>query len=171
MSAAPYQDLPGESCPFAETRDRFIDRMGDHLEAEGLPRIAGRIFGLMILAPDPVSFGDLALRLGVSRASISTNARLVEAMGLIERISIPGERQDFFRLSDAPYVRMMSGIVDRMRTTLVSIATTYAGLPHEAVRERARLEEACRFFDAAIASLTELTVQLSDLKDEARNVG
>ena len=75
-----------------EVRKRFIDQMGTHMETEGLPRIAGRLFGLMILELEPISFGDLAHRLGVSRGSISTNSRLIEAKGLIERVSMEGER-------------------------------------------------------------------------------
>jgi DNA-binding transcriptional regulator GbsR (MarR family) len=54
-------------------RSEFIEKTGLISQAEGLPRIAGRVFGLLIFDGDMVSFGDLATRLQVSRASISTS--------------------------------------------------------------------------------------------------
>ncbi|HDZ73763.1 MAG TPA: MarR family transcriptional regulator [Aurantimonas coralicida] len=143
-----------------EVRKRFIDQMGTHMETEGLPRIAGRLFGLMILELEPISFGDLAHRLGVSRGSISTNSRLIEAKGLIERVSMEGERQDFFRLAEQPYVNMMRGVAARMGETLKSIAEARASLPSNATREDARLQEAEHFFETAVASLADLTTKL-----------
>lgn len=147
----------------------LIERMGDHLEAEGMPRIAGRIFGLMILEPDLISFGALAERLGVSRASISTNARLLENKGLLARVRVPGQRQDFYRLADQPYVNMLRGVAARMGETLTTLATAHAALPLEAEAERSRLEQATTFFETTLASLTELSEQLSRLDVGGRN--
>jgi DNA-binding transcriptional regulator GbsR (MarR family) len=141
----------------------LIERMGDHLEAEGMPRIAGRIFGLMIIEPELISFGALAERLGVSRASISTNARLLEGKGLLARVRVPGQRQDFYRLADQPYVNMLRGVAARMGETLATLAIVHDTLPPEAGVERARLEQAQIFFETTLASLTELSGQLSDL--------
>ena len=70
--------------------ENFIERMGMIAQADGLPRIAGRIMGLIILEGGPYSFGELAKRLSVSRGSISTNTRLLENMGVIERTAKPG---------------------------------------------------------------------------------
>ena len=53
----------------------FVERMGLTLEGEGLPRIAGRLFGFLLVHPEAYSLDELAERLQVSKASISTNAR------------------------------------------------------------------------------------------------
>ena len=53
---------------------QFTDRMGLLFEAEGRPRIAGRIFGYLLLSDDPRSLDQLADSLRVSKASASTNA-------------------------------------------------------------------------------------------------
>ena len=105
----------------------FIERMGDHKELEGMPRIAGRLFGLLLVDQGPVSFSDLAERLNVSRGSVSTNARLLESQGLITRVEIAGERQDFFRLADRPFVNMVHGIAARMRETMELIDQSCLG--------------------------------------------
>ncbi|NDV85761.1 MarR family transcriptional regulator [Aurantimonas aggregata] len=159
--------LPGQQRLAAASR--LIERMGDHLEAEGMPRIAGRIFGLMIIEPDLVSFGALAERLEVSRASISTNARLLEDKGLLARVRVPGQRQDFYRLADQPYVNMLRGVAARMSETLATLATAHDDLPPEAGVERARLEQARIFFETTLASLTELSAQLSSLDAGGRD--
>ncbi|MDG1076042.1 MAG: ArsR family transcriptional regulator, partial [Planktotalea sp.] len=64
-------------------RTDFIEKTGLITQAEGLPRIAGRVFGLLIYDGDVVSFGDLATKLQVSRASISTSIRILEERGLV----------------------------------------------------------------------------------------
>ena len=56
----------------------FIERMGLAFESDGLPRIAGRIFGLLLLSEDCRSLDELAAELKVSKGSVSTNARLLE---------------------------------------------------------------------------------------------
>src|SRR6056300_574061 len=85
-------------------RSDFIEKTGLITQAEGLPRIAGRVFGMLIFDGDMVSFGDLAKRLQVSRASISTSIRILEERGLVKRMTRPGERQDYFQLASNPYM-------------------------------------------------------------------
>lgn len=80
-----------------KTLERFTERLAVVLEADGLPRIAGRIFALLLVSPDARSLDDLALALGVSKASVSTNVRLLEARGLFERVGRPGDRRDYYR--------------------------------------------------------------------------
>jgi len=76
--------------------------MGLAHEEDRLPRIAGRVMGLLILSPEPVRFDHLAQRLRVSRGSISTNTRLLENMGAIERVTRPGDRRDYFQVNQEP---------------------------------------------------------------------
>lgn len=80
-------------------QERFIERMGLMTEADGLPRIAGRIFGYLLLAPGECSLEDLASALGVSRASVSNDTRRLAQIGLLERRSRPGDRKDYYIIS------------------------------------------------------------------------
>ncbi|HLZ24118.1 MAG TPA: hypothetical protein VKQ30_18545 [Ktedonobacterales bacterium] len=75
----------------------FIESMGVYFERYGLPRIGGRILGLLLVADRPLSLDDMASSLRVSRASISTNIRLIIASSLAEQISLPGDRRDYYR--------------------------------------------------------------------------
>jgi DNA-binding transcriptional regulator GbsR (MarR family) len=94
--------------------EEFIERLGLISQAEGMPRISGRILGVLVLFDAPFSFSQLSEKLQVSRASVSTNTRLLETLAIIERTTKPGERQNYFRLRKNPYVSLMRGIQTRM---------------------------------------------------------
>ncbi|HEY9618253.1 MAG TPA: MarR family transcriptional regulator [Microcoleaceae cyanobacterium] len=77
----------------------FVEEVGLLFEMVGLPRMAGRVFGwLLISNPPHQSPGELATVLQASKGSISTMTRLLVQIGLIERISLPGQRRDYFRI-------------------------------------------------------------------------
>lgn len=77
----------------------FIEEVGLLFELVGLPRMAGRIFGwLLISNPPHQSPSELAEILQASKGSISTMTRLLIQISLIERISLPGQRRDYFRI-------------------------------------------------------------------------
>lgn len=95
----------------------FVEEVGIVFEQTGLPRMAGRIFGrLMICDPPYQSPSQLAAALIASRGSISTMTRLLTQLGIIERFCLPGERQTYFQLS-ANALRHLTGhgLADEIR--------------------------------------------------------
>lgn len=87
--------------------DEFVERMAVAMEADGLPRIAGRIFALLLLSEDALSLDAIAGATGASKASASVNTRLLEQRGLIERVSLQGDRRDYYRSVSNLFVRTM----------------------------------------------------------------
>lgn len=86
----------------------FIEESGILFEMVGLPRMAGRIFGwLLISNPPHQSPGELAEVLEASKGSISTVTRLLMQLGLIERIRLPGQRRDYFRVKPNSWTQLM----------------------------------------------------------------
>jgi DNA-binding transcriptional regulator GbsR (MarR family) len=79
--------------------DSFIERMGLTAESDGLSRIAGRLFGALLLDSEPRSLDELAEQLGVSKASVSTEARRLLDRGVAERIGKLGDRRDYYALT------------------------------------------------------------------------
>ena len=96
---------------------RFVEEVGIVSEQTGLPRMAGRILGwLLISEPPHQSTTQLAEALMASKASISTATRLLIQIGLIERLSIPGVRHDYFRIrSDAWQHMIKRGLEDEIK--------------------------------------------------------
>lgn len=80
------------------TRD-FIESMGRQFEEDGAPRIAGRLFGLLMVQEEPSSLDDVAEQLQVSKGSASSNARLLEQLGIAERVTRAGDRRDYYQIS------------------------------------------------------------------------
>ena len=120
---------------------RFTERMGLALEADGLPRIAGRIFGLLLVSEDARSLDDLARQLKVSKASVSTNARLLEQRAVLERISRPGDRRDYYRVPPDLFSHTMAQRVARWQRFHEAIAAARTTLPIRSAEVMDRLEE------------------------------
>lgn len=102
----------------------FIEQMGLVAEADGLPRIAGRVFGHLLLAERPCSLDELAAALGVSKASVSTDARLLSERRLVERVSQPGDRRDYYQLAPDFFRRLLEFRITRW-SALRDLAAAY----------------------------------------------
>ncbi len=88
-------------------KTHFVEEMGLMFESVGLPRMAGRIFGwLLISDPAQQSSADLAAVLQASKGSISSMTRLLIQLGLIERTSVPGDRRDYFQVKPHAWSHM-----------------------------------------------------------------
>ena len=94
----------------------FVEEVGIAFEQTGLPRAAGRIFGwLLISDPPQQSVSELTEALMASRGSISSMARLLIQIGLIERISLPGVRHEYFHLRPDAWQHMIKhGLEDEI---------------------------------------------------------
>lgn len=122
------------------TRSDFIEKIGLIAQAEGLPRIAGRVFGLLIFDGGPVSFADLASQLQVSRGSISSATRLLEDRGVIKRVALPGERRDYFQTTEQPFAGLLEGALKTSDRARDDIQASIDDLPREATEIRGRLQ-------------------------------
>ena len=76
----------------------FIEELGLTFESQGVPRMAGRILGALLVADPPERSADQLMRtLHASRSSVSTMTRLLEGAGYIERVTRPGDRRLHYR--------------------------------------------------------------------------
>ncbi|MEX0928604.1 MAG: hypothetical protein WD266_03035 [Balneolales bacterium] len=83
-----------------ETRLHYIEETGLLLEETGMTRMAGRIFGYLIICDeDAASFDRIREVLHASKGSISTNLKQLIQVGFIEPISLPRDRKTYYRLS------------------------------------------------------------------------
>ena len=164
---APASETARDPLP-SETRAgrEFVERLGLLFQADGLPRIAGRMVALLVLDGGPLAFGALAERLQVSRGSVSSNARLLEGVGILERTTRPGERADYFQLADDPYRRVMEGARQRSeRAAALARATRESLADHPAAASR--VGELERFHEAISRSLAAVGQYLDAPTDTA----
>ena len=141
------------------TRD-FIESMGRQFEEDGAPRIAGRLFGFLMLQEEPCSLDDVAEQLQVSKGSASSNARLLEQLGIAERVTRAGDRRDYYQISpdlgERTMERALQGI-ERMLGRLRRGADV-VGTRSQAVS--ARFAGTIQFHERALAVVTDLLGQV-----------
>jgi len=98
-----------------EKRLAYIEEAGLLLETSGMTRMAGRIFGyLLICDEDAVSFDRIREVLDASKGSISTNLKHLVHAQLIEPVSLPGDRKTYYRVS-----HIQIGDIMKNRTELI----------------------------------------------------
>lgn len=127
------------------TATDFIEKFCMIAEQDGFPRIAGRIMAFLLVNEGPYTLDELAEELQISKTSASTNARLLEQHGIIERVLKPGDRRDFYRLAEDHWERMFDVVKKRMQAFQQVIEKTIESLPPTAEYGRKRLLETQRF--------------------------
>lgn len=141
----------------------FIEHIGLSMQAEGLPKIAGQIFGLLILNEKPISFSVVTETLQVSRASVSTNSRLLETFGALERVSVIGERQAHFKLPKNPYTLIVESYTNRMISHLDTIEGSVERAPVGSFVKKRMLDHQ-KFYKSAVNNSQVLIEKLKNIK-------
>ena len=76
----------------------YVEEVALGFERQGLFRMAGRVIGwLLICDPPEQTFGQIAEVLQASKGSISAAMKFLVPSGIVERISRPGDRRDYYR--------------------------------------------------------------------------
>ncbi|HEU4451947.1 MAG TPA: MarR family transcriptional regulator [Longimicrobium sp.] len=127
-----------------ERESEFLERLARLMEEDGGPRTGGRMLGLMLLSPGEMGLDEIAERLQVSKASVSTNARMLEQFGVLERVGHPGDRRDFYRVAPDAMTRVLERRVAWLRRfgEVVEDAATTRAAQEPVVRSR--FSELCR---------------------------
>jgi DNA-binding transcriptional regulator GbsR (MarR family) len=96
----------------------FIEDIGLFFEQMGMPRMAGRILGYLLIAdPEAQSVTDITQALKASKSSVSMMARLLVDNGLIERVASPIPRRDYYRFKPGGwilYMRQWMGLMSEL---------------------------------------------------------
>jgi hypothetical protein len=83
----------------------ITELMGMWFSSLGLPRSTGQIFGyLMACDPAEQSAGEIATATGMSRASVSSGARMLVQLNAIEERHRVGDRKSYYRLRSGWWV-------------------------------------------------------------------
>ena len=125
----------------AELR-KYVEEFALFLENQGLPRPSGRILGwLLVCDPPEQSMPDLVAALGVSKSSVSTATRTLIQAQLVERLSLPGERRDYYRLADDAFSRAMAARMAQIQALRHLAETGLARLADAPTARRERLTD------------------------------
>ena len=78
----------------------FLDGLARLYARAGCPPAAGRLLGTLLLSAKPRTLDEMAARLGISKSAASANARLLEGQGVVDCSQRPGDRHDYYTVSE-----------------------------------------------------------------------
>jgi DNA-binding transcriptional regulator GbsR (MarR family) len=119
----------------------FIEDIGLFFEQMGMPRMAGRILGVLLISDPPgQSITEIGETLKASKSSVSIMARLLVENGLIERVASPIPRRDYYRFKPGGWILYMHqwlGLMAELHAITERGLQLMSGKP-EALKQRLR---------------------------------
>lgn len=136
----------------------YVEDFGLYFEQFGLARTAGRMLGwLLVCDPPHQTMDELVEVLQVSKSSISTTSRMLMYIGLVSKVSFPGERKDFYRISEDAWVQGWEAKNNQTTQMKQMAARGLALLPEDETERRERLQEMHDLYAFLEAELPKLT--------------
>ncbi|MDX1662834.1 MAG: hypothetical protein R3272_03510 [Candidatus Promineifilaceae bacterium] len=76
--------------------DSTVAGLGRLARFFGFGEVMGRLYGTLLLSPEPLSLDDLAESLQISKGSVSMNMRALERWGMAQEVWMRGERKKYY---------------------------------------------------------------------------
>ena len=83
--------------PAAQLKQDFIQDYGLGYQSFGLPKLMGKVVGLLLYQGEPLSLDDITEELRVSKGPVSQIMRRLREHHLVRRIWVPGSRRDYYQ--------------------------------------------------------------------------
>jgi len=146
----------------------FVGRMGITLEGLGASPTFGRLFALLLLADRPVSLEEMAEELHVSKASVSTNIRLSEQMGLVQRVTVLRDRRHFYEILPDSFERALQVRLSFLHDMVVLVEQGLGVIGEENQTARERLEGMREFYEFVGDGLADNLEKWAEYKSRTR---
>ncbi len=137
----------------------YAEHVGRYWSDFGGNRAQGKIIGwLLICDPPHQSSSQLQDSLHMSAGTVSTNTRILEQIGFVERITFPKDRSTYYRLSTDAWEYLIS----EKRSAMIGLRkvadeghAVLGDAPSELHKRIERLSELLDFLDVEMAALAE----------------
>lgn len=145
----------------------FIEDIALFFERMGMPRMAGRILGVLRISDPPAqSITEIGEKLKASKSSVSIMARLLVENGLIERVASPLPRRDYYRFKDGGWILYMRQWLALMSELHKIAERGLALLADHPVEMKERLLEAHDLFSLVEERFPSLLQELEKERDQ-----
>ena len=121
--------------PLNLRQQSYVEDMGLFFEQYGSQRTMGKVVGLLLMAERPLSQEDLMRLLNLSRTSASMTVRWAEHLGLVEQVSLPGDRKRYYQIR-ADMANWLARASTQKIEEFLRLLTTAEGLADPNARER-----------------------------------
>jgi DNA-binding transcriptional regulator GbsR (MarR family) len=145
----------------------FVECSGDLMEEHGLPHMAGRVIGaLLVCLPPHRTMDGLAEDLRASKGSISMATQLLTRLGLIERVSLPGERRRHYRIRSGAWKELLNTRNEHLLRHRAVIDAGLRAIEDEPLEARGRLLEFQAFMDFVNEEFPALSTRWEERRGE-----
>lgn len=146
---------------------QFIEDAGDMLNEHGMPNMAGRVIGsLLVSDPGHRTLDELAEDLSASRGSISMATQLLLRLGVIEKLSLPGERRRYYRVRPEVWSTQFVQREKHLERHFCVLEEGLALLEGQPVESKRRLLELLAFFDFVAEEAPGFEVRWEQRKED-----
>lgn len=135
--------MPNISNQSRKDEQRFVQDVARLLTPWGVPPVAARLYGHLLLCPRPVSLDQITEDLGISKSSASVAARLLESYTLARRHGEPGTKRALYAVADDYEVMIQQQ--NRLLDALAAQLNAGAGIAASKAVSR-RLAEMAEFY-------------------------
>jgi len=89
-------DLPESLRVLSQSQLELIEFAGHAAQVLGFPKSIGEIYGLLYLAPQPLSSPQICEVLSASKGGVSQGVRQLVALGFIKKVRVLGNRKEHY---------------------------------------------------------------------------
>ncbi len=89
-------ELPKLNPTLSAANNSMLDGLGQLADYFGYNKVMGKMYGALLLNPQPMSLDDLMNHLDISKASVSMNMRTLENMGIVREVWVRGDRRKYY---------------------------------------------------------------------------
>lgn len=112
-------------------QQQAIETCGRIAQFWGFTRSMGRTFGLLYVAPEPLTQAEIQRRLDISAGNASMTLAALIRWGVVERATIKDKRSETYR-SETDFWKMISGVLNErerreIRTAIETMTRAEAG--------------------------------------------
>jgi DNA-binding transcriptional regulator GbsR (MarR family) len=133
----------------------FIEKMGLMFEHAGSTRTHGRMMALLLVTDNPLSLDEMSQGLQISKASLSTNARLAVRFGMAQRVSRPGDRKDYYEMTASSFESMVAHRMQAIDVFIHLADEGLAAIESDNATARSRLEKMKQFYRFFLGELED----------------
>jgi DNA-binding transcriptional regulator GbsR (MarR family) len=132
--------------------DALVEELGRFFEDAGSTAPLGKIFAALFTADQPVTIGQICGRLGLSKASVSINIRLLKDLGFCRKLATGADRQHYYELERSYLSKSYELRVARQTRQLMELSQAAAELGKGSGFINDRIKELLDFQNHMIAS-------------------
>ncbi|MFW5996103.1 MAG: GbsR/MarR family transcriptional regulator [Halanaerobiaceae bacterium] len=136
-----------------EGRNIIIESLGQSVGVYGMNETIGRIYGYLFFKDGPVPLDEIAEDLGVSKATVSINIRLLLELKMVKKVWKRGSRKDFYE-AERDFIKIVREVLsskEREQVHLIQQALGKAREKYQQLEENGTVD-----FDLVVRDLEKL---------------